>query len=313
MYMQHVELIARSIAGGATNQGDTMTTILVTGATGDTGRPTVKELLKKGFKTRALARREDDRSQELAALGAEIVYGDMMSLRDIRLAMDGVRRAYFCFPLAEGLVEAGVIFAQAAREQHVEHIVNLSHKQSRSHARSKATQNHWLSEQVFDWSGTPTTHLRITFFAEWLLYISSQIQRGRYAMPYNRESRFAPLAAADIAKIVANILEKPKGHGGQSYQLHGPKEYSHEELAAEVSRVLGVDLPYEHVTVSVFLERLGLENQTALRRHFEAVAIDQQEGRLAGLDDIGVKIIGGPLMTVEDFINANRTHFVLEA
>lgn len=290
-----------------------MTTILVTGATGDTGRPTAKELLKKGFRVRALARREDARSRELAALGAEVVYGDMMSLRDIRLAMEGVERAYFCFPLAEGLVEAGVIFAQAAKEQNVEHIVNLSHKQSRPDARSKATQNHWLSEQIFDWSGIPTTHLRVTFFAEWLLYISSLIQRGRYAMPYNRESRFAPLAAADTAKIIANILEKPEGHAGQAYQLHGPKEYSHEELAAEVSRVLGVSLPYEHVTVSVFLELLGLENQTAMRRHFEAVTIDQQDGRLAGLDDIGTKIIGGPLMTVEDFINANRSRFVREA
>ena len=100
---------------GSINKDDMMTTILVTGATGDTGRPTAKELLKKGFRVRALARREDARSRELAALGAEIVYGDMMSLRDIRLAMEGVERAYFCFPLAEGLVEASVIFAQAAR------------------------------------------------------------------------------------------------------------------------------------------------------------------------------------------------------
>ena len=157
-----------------------MTTILVTGATGDTGRPTVKELLKKGLKVRALARREDARSQELASLGAEIVYGDITSLRDMRLAFDGVDRAYFCYPIADGLVEAAVIFAQVAREQGVEHIVNLSHKQSRPDARSKVTQNHWLSEQVFKWSGIPTTNLRITFFAEWLLYISTIIQRGRY-------------------------------------------------------------------------------------------------------------------------------------
>jgi NAD(P)H dehydrogenase (quinone) len=308
--MQHGKRIERPFAGRRISKDDMMTTILVTGATGDTGRPTTKELLKKGFKVRALARREDTRSQGLVALGAEVVYGDMMSLRDIRLAMDGVERAYFCFPLAEGLVEAGVMFAQAAREQNVGHIVNLSQKQSRPDARSKATQNHWLAEQVFDWSGVPTTHLRVTFFAEWLLYISSLIQRGRYVMPYDGESRFAPLAAADTARIVANILEKPAGHGGQAYQLHGPKEYSHQELAAEVGRVLGVNLPYEQVTVPVYLELLGLENRNALRHHFEAVTIDQQEGRLAGLDDIGTRIIGGPLMTVEDFITANRSRFV---
>ena len=290
-----------------------MTTILVTAATGDTGRPTVKELLKKNLKVRALARREDDRSKALADLGAEVVFGDISSLRDVRLALEGVGRAYFCFPIAEGLVEAAVIFAQAAKEHGVTHIVNMSHKQSRPDAHSKVTQGHWLSERVFDWSGIPTTHLRVTFFAEWLLYISPLIQRGRYVMPFGKDGRFAPLAAADTAKIIANILERPEGHGGQAYQLHGPKEFSHAELAAEVGRVLGVALPFEQVTPSVFMDILGIPDQVTLRRHFEAAAIDQQEGRLAGLDDIGAKIIGGPLTSVEAFINDNRSRFVRAA
>ena len=289
-----------------------MTTILVTAATGDTGRPTVAELVKKGLDVRALARQEDARSHALAELGAEVVYGDITNLRDIRRVLEGVDRAYFCFPIAAGLVEAAVMFAQAAREQHVEHVVNMSHKQSGPRARSKVTQNHWLSEQVFEWSDIPTTNLRVTFFAEWLVYISPFIQRGRYVMPFHKDGRFAPLAAADTAKIIANILEKPEGHGGQSYQLHGPKEFTHEELAAEVGRVLGVDLPFEQLTVSEFLELAGLENHTVLRRHFECVAIDQMEGKIAGLDEIGTDIIGGPLTTIEQFVTANRHRFVLE-
>ncbi len=287
-----------------------MTTILITGATGDTGTPTVKALLKKGLHVRALAHREDGRSRALAELGAEIVHGDITSLRDVRRAFDGVNRAYFCFPIAEGLVEAAVIFAQAAREQGVEHIVNMSHKQARPRAHSKVTQNHWLSEQVFDWSGIPSTQLRVTFFAEWLLYISPLIQRGRYIMPFNRDGRFAPLAAADTSEIIANILERPEAHAGQAYQLHGPKEFSHAELAAEAGRILGVNLPFEQVTASEFMDIMGMPQNTTLRRHFESVAIDQQEGLIAGLDDIGTKILGRKLTTIEQFINANRQRFV---
>jgi NAD(P)H dehydrogenase (quinone) len=290
-----------------------MTTILVTGATGDTGRPTVAELLEKGLAVRALVHREDARSKALADLGAEVVQGDVTRLSDVRRALQGVDRAYFCFPIVEGLVESAVIFAQAAKEQNVEHIVNLSHKQSSPNARSKVTQNHWLSEQVFDWSGIPMTHLRVTFFAEWLLYISPLIQRGLYIMPFGKNGRFAPMAAADVAKITANILEKPEGHGGQAYQLHGPKEFGHEELAVETGRVLGVDLPFQQVTASEFMDIIGLANNTLLRRHFESVEIDQQEGRIAGLDDIGAKIIGAPLTTVEEFINANRARFLYKA
>ena len=289
-----------------------MTTVLVTGASGDTGRPTVERLLDKGLGVRALVRKDDERAQRLRDLGAEVVLGDMKSLRDIRLAVAGVQRAYFVYPLEEGLVEAAVIFAQAAKEQNLEVIVNMSHKQARPAARSKASQNHWLSEQIFTWSGVPYVHLRITFFAEWLLYIAPQIRYGRYVMPYNKDSRFAPIAGSDIARIVAGIIDNPGPYLGQAIALHGPVEYSHEELAAEVSRVLGKDMPYEHVTVSTFLELFGLQDAQAMRRHFEAVTIDQQEGLLAGTDTIGREIIGQPLMTVEEFIKANLSKFVLE-
>ncbi|MEN3339395.1 MAG: hypothetical protein V7647_3071 [Acidobacteriota bacterium] len=289
-----------------------MKKVLVTAAAGDTGRPTVERLLEKGFAVRAFVRKDDSRAQKLRDLGAEVFLGDMGSLRDIRLAMDGVQLAYFCYPLAEGLVEAAVIFAQAAKEQKLELIVNMSHKQSRPYARSKATQNHWLSEQIFDWSGTPSVHLRVTFFAEWLLYIAPQIKYGRYLMPYNKDNRFAPLAGRDTAKIVAGIMTDPGKWAGRALPLHGPVEYSHEELAAEVSRVLGKELKYEHVTVSTFLEAFGLQDVTAMRKHFEAVTIDQQEGLLAGTDTTGVEIIGGPLTTVEEFINDNRAAFELK-
>jgi len=289
-----------------------MTTVLVTGAAGDTGRPTVERLLEKGYHVRALVRKDDHRAQRLRDLGAEVVFGDMSSLREIRLAMAGVQRAYFCFPLAEGLVEAAVIFAQAAKEQNLELIVNMSHKQSRPAARSKATQNHWLSEQIFNWSGVPSVHLRVTFFAEWLLYIAPQIRYGRYVMPYNKDSRFAPIAGSDIARIIAGIIDNAAPYVGQALALHGPVEYSHEELAAEVSRVLGKNMPYEHVTVSTFLELFGLQDVVAMRRHFEAVTIDQQEGLLAGTDTTGREIIGQPLATVEQFIKANLSKFVIE-
>ncbi|GII58304.1 NAD(P)-dependent oxidoreductase [Planotetraspora thailandica] len=289
-----------------------MTTILITTANGATGRPMVDYLLKDGFNVRALVRSDDARAQELREAGAEVVFGDLLNFRDVRAALEGVQRAYFNYPVGDGLVEAAVMFAQAAKEQNLELIVNMSQIQSRPYARSKATQNHWLSEQVFDWSGVPTTHLRITFFMQWLLYISGLIRYGRYVMPFNGDSRFAPIAGRDIALTAANIFASPEKHGGQIYTLTGPVEYSHQELAAEVSRVLGKDLPFEQVTVTTFLELIGLENDTAKLKHFEAVTIDQQEGRLAGVSDAAPSINGQPLVTVEEFINENRSLFELD-
>ncbi|WP_197283489.1 NAD(P)H-binding protein [Mycobacterium sp. Marseille-P9652] len=281
----------------------------MTTANGDTGRPMVDYLLDRGLPVTAMVRQDDDRAQRLRDAGADVVVGDQLNLRDVRAALDGARRAYFNFPVGDGLVEAAVMFAQAAREQSLELIVNMSHIQSRPRARSKATQNHWLSEQVFDWSGIPTTNLRVTFFMEWLTYIAGLIRGGRYVMPYDADSRFAPIAARDIALTAATILSNPDGHAGRTYTLTGPVEYSHQELAAEVGRVLGRELPFESVSAAEFLDLIGIPDDTAKLRHFEAVAIDQREGRLAGVSDAALTITGRPLATVDDFVNDHRSMF----
>jgi NAD(P)H dehydrogenase (quinone) len=288
-----------------------MTTVLDTTANGETGRPMVEHLLASGLQVKAMVRKDDARAQRLRDAGAEVVFGDLRNLRDVRAALDRVQRAYFNFPVGEGLVEAAVMFAQAAKERDLELIVNMSHIQSRPDARSKATQNHWLSEQIFDWSGVPTTNLRVTFFMEWLTYIAHLIRYGRYVMPYDADSRFAPIAGRDIAATAATILAEPGRHRGRTYTLTGPVEYSHHELAAEVGRVLGRDLPFERTTVSTFLDLLGIPDDTAKLRHFEAVTIDQQEGRLAGVTDTAATILGRRLRTVEDFVNENRSLFEL--
>ncbi|MND51950.1 NAD(P)H azoreductase [compost metagenome] len=283
-----------------------MKTFLVTGATGATGSPTVKFLLEKGHRVNAFVRSEDARAQKLQDQGANVFVGDLLNLKHVRTAMEGVDGAYFCYPLTAGLVEAAVIFSQAAREQGVKHIVNLSQKQSRPDARSPATLNHWMSEQVFSWTGIPTTHLRITFFAEWMLYIAPLIRFGRYVTPFDPDSRFAPLAASDIGRIVTGILTNPEGHGHQTYELHGPEEYSHQELAGLLSTVLGKEVRFEQIPVEDFVSLLGLDHDRSYFSHFSAVKIDQRERRLEGLDSIGTAIIGQPLLTPAQFIERHR-------
>lgn len=298
---------ANAIATDQIKSDRSARTILVTGAAGDTGRPTVKLLLDHGHKVKALIRKDDERARTLREQGADVIVGDMLDINSVRKATDQVSSAYFVYPLSEGLVEATAIFAQVARERRLEMIVNMSQKQSRPYARSIATAAHWLSEQLFNWSGVSVTHLRITLFAEWLLYIAPLLKTGRYVTPFDPDSRFAPIAAADIARIIVAILENPGPHINQAYQLHGPVEYSHAELATIVGQVLGKPIAFEQVEPMAFLKLLGFENDSVKAAHFEAVKIDLQEGLLRGTDDIGTRIIGRPLKTIEEFIHENRS------
>lgn len=283
-----------------------MKTFLITGATGATGAPAVKFLLERGHQVNAFVHREDERSQRLKDLGANIFVGTMLDLKAVRLAMKNVEGAYFCYPLSNGLVEAAAIFAQAAKEANVTIIVNLSHKQSRPDARSQATLNHWMSEQIFSWSGVPTTNLRVTFFAQWMLYTATQIREGRYLTPFDPDSRFAPIAATDIAKVAVGILTNSAPHANKDYPLHGPIEHSHQELANVLSETLGKEVRFEQVSPEEFVKTLGWDADPSYAVHFAAVKIDQQEKRLEGLDTTGREIIGGPLQTPAEFIEEHR-------
>ena len=69
--------------------------VLVTGATGDTGRATVDELLARGYQVRALAHKEDDRSKRLQARGVEVVYGDLLDFGQVRAALSKNAPAVF--------------------------------------------------------------------------------------------------------------------------------------------------------------------------------------------------------------------------
>ncbi|MEU1536451.1 NAD(P)H-binding protein [Streptomyces fagopyri] len=183
-----------------------MATVLVTTANGDTGRPMVDRLIEEGLHVRAMVRTDDERAQRLRDKGAQVVFGSLLDFREVRAALAGVQRAYFNYPVGEGLVEAAVMFAQAAREQDLDLVVNMSHIQSRPEARSKATQNHWLSEQVFNWSGVPATHLRKGFFMQWLLYISGadplrplrHALRRRQSLRADRRKRHCPDRGQDL-------------------------------------------------------------------------------------------------------------------
>ncbi len=140
--------------------------ILITGATGDTGGYAIEQLLHKGHQVGALVHRIDDRSQRLEDKGVAVVAGDYLDLDAMRAAVQGVRRAYFVYPIRPGIIQATAYFALAAREAGLEAVVNMSQISAREDAKSHAARDHWVAERVFDWSGIAATHLRPTFFAE---------------------------------------------------------------------------------------------------------------------------------------------------
>jgi NAD(P)H dehydrogenase (quinone) len=287
--------------------------ILVSGATGRTGGAAIGELLKMGKRVRAYVRSDDERAVALRKRGVDIAVGDFTSIDDIRAAMEGVKSAYFLYPIAPGIISAGAYFAQAAKEAGVSAIVNMSQISARRESKSHAAQDHWISERVFDWAGVATTHLRPTFFAEWLIYphFTKEIwTRKKIEFPFEN-GRHAPISADDQGRVIAHILADPTGHEGKIYTLHGPVEMNHTEIAAVMSDVLGTKIEYAPASLEAFKRKMEqvYKFPPFLVQHLVEVAQNYRAGVLAGTNDVVEKVTGTPAISVAAFIEKNRKAF----
>jgi NAD(P)H dehydrogenase (quinone) len=283
---------------------------VVTGATGSTGSKTVKFLIDAGAEVRAFVHRQDERSAALAAQGAEIVRGDLLDFEAVRAALEGTQGAYFVYPIMPGILQATAYFAQAAKEAGIAMVVNMSQISARREAKSHAAQDHWISEQIFNWSGVATTHLRPTLFAEWALYWTDLIKAGTLRLPFGT-GKHAPIAAEDLARVITKILLASDEHKGKVYGLYGEKEYTFAEIAAEIGKVIGKPVDYEQVDVWT-LNRLAANRQytDTLWQPFAEIVKDHQNGVFAGTNDLVEKIGRRRPIGLPEFLEAHRSAFL---
>jgi NAD(P)H dehydrogenase (quinone) len=285
--------------------------ILITGATGKSGGAAIDELLKMGYPVRALVHSNDSRSEKLVAKGVEVVVGDLLNLDDISAAMQGIDTAYLCFPvLVPGVLQATAYFAQAAKENGLKGIVNMSQISARREAKSNAAQDHWVGEQILNMTGIPTTHLRPTFFDDWFLYTHDVIHEdSTIVLPFGN-GRWAPVDSADLGRVVARIAVNMEEYGGQVIRLFGPEEYDVFEMSEIISNVLGRTIKYEPVTIDQFFEVFSKRGASEhFVQHVTHVAEDCVNGIFSGTNDLVETITGRKPTTLADFFTKNKALF----
>ncbi len=167
----------------------------------------------------------------------------------------------------------------------------------------------WLAERIFDWAGTPVTHLRPTVFNEWLLYMRNGIREGKYALPFGRTGRFAPISADDQGAVIAEILANPAPHTGRTYPLRSRRADS-PEIAEIVAQTLGKEgSPREIITSEQWVRNVNGQDIPFLAQHLREIAFDQENGLAAGTNDIVERIAGRRPMTVAEFVEKHRKAF----
>lgn len=282
------------------------------GSHGATGNHVARQLLERGLHVRAFVRQADERANELRKLGAEIAVGDIRDYEAVRAALDGVRRAYFTYPLADGLLLATATFAAAGKQAGLQAVVNMSQITARPDHASPAARQHWLAERVLDWAGLGVTHLRPPFFLENLFNVAAPTIRteGKIYLPYG-QGRHAPIAGEDVARVAVGILVDPAAHQGKTYVPTGPASLSMVDQAGVFGRVLGRPVEYVDIPVESWRQILShVDVMTPwLIEHLSRVAESHQRGEFDAVTDVVETIGGAPPQSLEEFVRKSRTAF----
>jgi uncharacterized protein YbjT (DUF2867 family) len=284
----------------------------------------VERLRRRGMAVLAMVHRDDERAAALRATGAEVVVGDLTVPVDVVRAMEACRRIYFGMSVSASYLEATAIAAAAARERgDIEAFVNISQMTVSQMSLTNMTespqhQQHWLAEQVLNWSGLPVVQVRPTVFLENPLFMDlaarSIARDDTIRLPFGA-GRTSPIAAEDVAEVIAAILANPAAHIGKIYDLTGPKSQDMSAVAAEYSAALGRRITYIDVPLEQWRDSdlRSLKLPDHVFHHMLTVAQLHAANRYDRSTHDVEAITGKPATSIRDFVARRANLFLADA
>lgn len=215
--------------------------ILVTGATGNIGRPTVRKLLDRGADVRVFVR-DKVRLGEVADR-VDVAVGEFDDETALRNAMRGVERLYL-HAIGGGNEEVSAAVA-AAKAEGVSHVVQLS---SLSASIPGSPDSQWFHgrEALVKDAGFEWTMVRPGFFMSNVLRWLPAIRNGDAVRWIG--GRFSPVDTRDVAAVVVAALTE-LGHEGKTHALTGSELVDTRTQVEILSKVLERPITFEEISV----------------------------------------------------------------
>ncbi len=223
----------------------------VTGAAGHTGRATVKALVARGEKVRAIVR-SVERGKDVAGPGVEVVAADVQDPDALARALEGTKGAYLVRPpatRADGAVTARS-FRQALEKTRLDRVVVLS-STGAQHATGTGVVGglHDLEQELAGVEG-PLTFLRAaSFFENWLGLIGAVHANGVLPSLLPADFAYQQIATVDVGSAAASLLVDGAG-GRRIVGVDGPADVSPSDVAASLGRKLGKSIPVFAIPVA---------------------------------------------------------------
>lgn len=209
--------------------------ILVTGATGNTGRHVVAGLLAEGIPVRALTR---DPARAGLPAGVEVVGGDVTRPADVAAAAKGAAAAYLVWPGTDDAAE-GAAEVVAALGGHVDRVVYLS-----ATGAAEGNGGVWGSVERSVRDAVPEwTFLRVSGLAVNALAWADQVHRGVVRAPFGGATR-SLVHELDVAEVAVRALVDG-AHAGRAYVVTGPETVSQADQVRIIGEEIGVPARWE--------------------------------------------------------------------
>lgn len=230
--------------------------ILITGATGKQGGATLRHLAKrKGFKLRAMTRKPDDKAAaELAALGAQVVGGDLDDAASLTRALEGAWGVYAVQNTWEAGVEKeeeqGKRIATLARQAGVQRYVYASVGSADKKTGIPHFDNKFRVEETVRGLGFPSFAIvRPVFFMENLTGPWS-LQGDKLSAALKPDTLLQMVAVDDIGKFGAKMFVDADAQRNVAFDIAGDA-VTMKAAAAALSEIVGSTVQYQQIPMEV--------------------------------------------------------------
>ncbi|MGC3981229.1 MAG: NAD(P)H-binding protein [Steroidobacteraceae bacterium] len=215
--------------------------IIVSGASGQLGELTIKELLRRGVpaKNLILVSRTPDKLTEYAKQGASVRFGDLTKPESLPDAYKGGTRMLL-ISISGGsdprppLHKAGF---DAAVKAGVKHIAYTSFIGADTGTSGLAV-DHRQSEEFLKASGAKWTMLRNGLYADRVVQQAIEMAKTGKATVMPNEAKSAPVTREDCAAAAAGALLNTKFEN-TAFDITGPALFGTADIAAAVSAITG--------------------------------------------------------------------------
>jgi uncharacterized protein YbjT (DUF2867 family) len=238
--------------------------VLVTGGTGFVGPQVVRAIIEAGHEVRALAR-ERKKASHIAALGAELVEGDMRDAASLRIAAQGIDAVVHLVAIRQGrrqefqeiMIDGTRSLLSAAKEVGVRRFVHMSALGTTDETKDLVPYYgaKWQMEQDVRASSIPHVIHRPSFIFGREGGILSTFRKLAKAAPVtpiigSGEQRIQPIWIEDVGQYFARSLELDAATN-RTFELGGPDAVTWNEFWERLKRALGVRRPSMHVPIGL--------------------------------------------------------------